>query len=182
MNLEDPMANEESLAADTLDRLAVQLTGIQEASKQLKALGSYKDAIAKLQADHQAVTEQLTTASILHNQAKQDFEQAKRDADLTRTQATTDAKSIRESARADAAKMIEEAKAKVSAELDRQAALRKDDKSKLEAEISAASQKLDALQASIVRATQAEAEATEKATKAQANLDKIKSAAKALAT
>jgi chromosome segregation ATPase len=37
-----------SVAVDTLDRLAVQLTGIQEAAQQLREIGSYQDAIADL--------------------------------------------------------------------------------------------------------------------------------------
>lgn len=39
-----------SLAVDTLDRLAVQLSGIQEAAKQLRDFGSYEGAIEELKA------------------------------------------------------------------------------------------------------------------------------------
>lgn len=37
-----------TIAVDTLDRLAVQLEGIQEAAKQLREIGSFQDAIADL--------------------------------------------------------------------------------------------------------------------------------------
>lgn len=37
-----------TIAVDTLDRLAVQLAGIQEAAQQLRDIGSFQDAIADL--------------------------------------------------------------------------------------------------------------------------------------
>lgn len=111
-----------SLAVDTLERLAVQLSGIQDAAMQLREVGSYEDAIADLAKQREALlnevgsakrdlalSQQQTTALV--DEATANAERLLAEAEGKLQEATTHAQQLIDAAQAQAAANLEADKA-----------------------------------------------------------------------
>lgn len=98
-----------TIAVDTLDRLAVQLAGIQEAAKQLREIGPIQDAVADFTKQRDTLLAEIESAKVRHTdllaEHLQALDQAKRDAAAVKR----DAQKLLQDAKESAARIIADA-------------------------------------------------------------------------
>lgn len=169
-----------TIAVDTLDRLAVQLAGIQEAAKQLREIGPIQDAIADLTVRRDALLAEVDAAKARHTTVMtehiQELDQAKRD----RNAVTKEAQSIVATAKETAAKIVADAAQQAALDLQADRVNREQILADLQKNIEAEKKRLSDLTVKTAQAQTDAKEAEERARVAKDALASIQAKARAL--
>jgi chromosome segregation ATPase len=168
-------------SVDTLDRLAVQLSGIQEAAKQLREIGSYDGAIEELKKQKETLLKEIeverTTLSELQKTIQASIANAQHEVDEIRNTAA----SIIDDAKRQATKIVQDAEAKAVQRAATERTKREGDLSGIQKQIDEETIKLNGMKAKTAQAL-AKIDAIEKrAQDAQQALESIQNAVKAQA-
>lgn len=169
-----------TVAVDTLDRLAVQLAGIQEAAQQLRDIGSFQDAIAdltkqrdRLLADVGAAKSKQTAQLDEHLKA---VDQVKRDAAELTAQAKTAMRDAKAKANAILTEAAEQAALDLKADRENRETVLKDLQDRIEVE----KQKLADLIVETKQATQEAIEVERRVVDATIALEQVQADARKL--
>lgn len=124
-----------SIMVDTLDRLAVQLAGIQEAAAKLREIGPFEEAIASLKQQHATLLQEVGDAKL---ELKATREQAAQTVDAARSASSRVAEAADEAlreARTQAEQIVSEARKQAADELNEDRGRREDILKDLQAQI-----------------------------------------------
>jgi prophage DNA circulation protein len=169
-----------TIAVDTLDRLAVQLAGIQEAAKQLREIGPIQDAVADFTKQRDALLAEIEAAKIRHTDILaghlQELGQAKQDAASVKR----DAQKLLQAAKESAAKIVADAAQQAALDLQAEKVNREQILKDVQQSIDAEKKQLSELLAKTAQAQTDARDAEERARVATAALEKIQKQARAL--
>jgi chromosome segregation ATPase len=169
-----------SHAVDTLDRLAVQLQGIQEAAKQLREIGSVEGAVEALTVQRDALSKDLNKMETRLAELHGLIGEAAKAAKVTTDQAETEARQRLATATHEGDEIIVKATDQAASILAKERETREETLSAVNANIGEAKKKLQKLEASTVEAEHEATAVEARAMAAQDALDKIQAQAKAL--
>lgn len=170
-----------SSAVDTLDRLAVQLTGIQEAAKQLRELGPYQDAIDRLKTEHETLLALRRKTAESLDRADADLAKLKADAERFKASVVAEIDGLKKQAKQDVDELMRDAKQRATDELSRQQFQKKATFDKLTEDIASATRRLEQIQNDIAMAEKASVQAEKKAADSRSNLESIQAQLRRLA-